>query len=96
MNTYSNSNLPSLQSYSLILTLLMEQLAIWLTQQKTLGKPLVIPQGERSEGAVGGLCIPLPSGEGKRVREQPGIIKLEIMELFPYLKFILSSTEKMI
>jgi len=48
----------------------MEQLAIWLTQQKTLGKPLVIPEGERSEGAAGGLYIPLPPGEGKRVREQ--------------------------
>jgi len=56
----------------------MKQLAIWLTQQKTLGKPLVIPEGERSEGAAGGLYFPLPLGEGERSEGEGAIWSYKI------------------
>jgi|GEM_PF-5475371 len=37
--------------------------------------PTLLPEGERSEGAEGGLNLPLPLGEGQRVRERSRMFK---------------------
>ena len=48
---YSNANLLKLQSCSRL-------------RHPRYALPTLLPEGERSEGAEGGLFLPLPPGEG--------------------------------
>ena len=55
---FSNSNLHVSQSCPLIPTLLGETTSHSTRLLETAAKSLVIPEGERSEDAEGGLCFP--------------------------------------